>query len=299
MKISGSIIGVLIGLALFARAEMRVASHAPRVASLAPSLTELVFALGAGSNLVARSSACDYPEAARALPVAGDFGRPGVEFLRELQPDILLVTDLENPAIRSALDELEIRTLVLPCEGWNALLDAARVLGRELDAGDAGTRWIDAMTRRRAALQDRVRAFWKGRARPRVYFEVWGDPLTTPGGTSFVDDMIGLAGGVNLAHAIEENYAHVSPEWVVLEDPDVTVLAHMATAAPDRGAALRARPGLRGLRGVQEDSVCSSIPPELLLRPGPRMIEGAEKLADWLMRWAGRQKTEDGRRRGR
>lgn len=265
--------------------KLRLVSPAPRVASLAPSLSELVYALGAESNLVARSSACDYPPAVRALPVVGDFGRPNLEYLQALRPDLILATDLENPALSPLLESLHIRVLVLPCEGWTSLLAAARALGRELGIAERAEQWIADLTRRRADLTGRVDAFWLQRPRPRVYFEVWGDPLTTPGGTSFVDDLIEWAGGHNVAHQLPENYAHVSSEWVVREQPDVTVLAYMVSSAPGGAGGLASRPGWKNLRAAQADSICASIPSDLLLRPGPRMVEGAEQLAAWLMRW--------------
>lgn len=257
-----------------------------KAVSLAPSLTELVFALGLGDRLVGRSSACDFPPEAKALPVLGDFGRPNQEALLAAHPDLVLATDLEKPGLRGYLEGLGIRALVLPCENWRDLLEAGRVIGRELGNPEAGRRWADTMEARRAAIEQRADAFRAGRERPGVYIEIWSDPPMTAGKESFANDLVTLAGGRNIGAALGRSYANVSSEWILAQDPDAIVLAYMTTnAAAER---LAQRPGWNRLRAVREGRVCAGINPDWLLRPGPRMLDGAEALAEWLMEEARR-----------
>lgn len=169
-----------------------------RVVSLAPSLTELVYALGFGDRVVGRSSACDFPPEAKSLPVVGGFGRPNLEAVQALRPDLLIATSLEKPGIIRRMNELGVETLLLPCESWGELLQAARALGGALGDEARADRWVRDMTARREALAREVDVFYAGRARPRVYVEVWGDPPTTPGGGTFLDDVVQLAGGTNV-----------------------------------------------------------------------------------------------------
>ena len=96
-----------------------------RVVSLAPSLTELVCALGLGDHLVGRSSACDYPLSVCQLPIAGGFGRPQLEMVENLKPDVVLATDVEKPGALHRLEKMGVRVLILPCEGWTDLMSAA------------------------------------------------------------------------------------------------------------------------------------------------------------------------------
>jgi iron complex transport system substrate-binding protein len=255
--------------------------------SLAPSLTELVFALGLGDRLVGRSSACDYPPEALALPVLGDFGRPNREALLEAKPDLVLATDLEKPGLLGYLEGLGIKPLLLPCENWKDLMEAARVISREFGKEEAGRRWVETMEARRGALEQRVEAFFAGRERPRVYLEVWGDPPMTAGRESFADDLITLAGGRNSGAALGRRYASVSSEWILAEDPDAIVVAYMTANAP-AAERVALRPGWNRLRAVRENRICTTINPDWLLRPGPRMLDGAEALAEWLMKEARR-----------
>jgi iron complex transport system substrate-binding protein len=254
-----------------------------RVVSLAPNLTELVFELGFGSNLVGRSSACDFPPEVRSLPVVGGFGRPNGEMLESLRPDLVLATDMEKPGLLDRLNEMGVRNLLLPCESWDQLMQAGLAISEAFDQRVIGEKFIHNMNARRNDLEKRVAGFYKGKPRPLVYVEVWGDPLTTAGGDSFLNDLIQLAGGTNIAAALRPQYVHVSAEWIIGQNPDVLLLAYMLPNASSSESVVK-RPGWDKMRAVQQNTICANIQPDLLLRPGPRMLEGAERFADWLMK---------------
>lgn len=262
-------------------------SPAHRVASLAPSLTELMYDAGWGDHLVARSDACDFPPEAKTLPTAGSFGRPNMEWLIREKPDLVISTDLERPGLAAALRAAGIDYLKLPCESWTQTLDAMKQLGAALDDTAGASNWIARAQARRDALAQRVDAFWKDRQRPRVYLEVWSDPLTTPGRDSFLNDLVSLAGGRNLGAELRDPYAHVSAEWILNEKPDAIVLAYMIPLTEPSAAYLARRPGWNALPAVKRGAICTDIPSDWLLRPGPRWLQGAEALADFLMKSAG------------
>jgi iron complex transport system substrate-binding protein len=269
-------------LILATSAWVRADGPARRVVSLSPNLTELVFALDVGDRLVGRSTACDAPAEAAAVPLAGDFGRPNLERLQELHPDVVLVTDLERPGLVVRLRALGIEVMELPCEDWASMMEAARRISVAVGEPEKGVAWTTDMESRRAHLAEQVRVHWADRIRPLVYLEVWGDPLTTPGRKSFLHDLIELAGGRNLGAALDESYAHVSAEWILAERPDVIVLAYMIPQAGPGLGRIAQRPGWSNLPALKRGRVCTAIPPDLLLRPGPRWIEGAEQLAEYL-----------------
>ncbi|OQW94426.1 MAG: hypothetical protein BWK77_09300 [Verrucomicrobia bacterium A1] len=252
-----------------------------RVVSLSPNLTELVYALGLGDRLVGRSSACDFPAEAKTVPVVGDFGRPNWEALQALNPDLVIATSVEKPALLKRLESVGIRHLLLPCEGWGQLLDAARTVSQAVGAPDAGERWVRDMDARRDALEARTKAWLASRSRIRVYTEVWGDPITTVGGNSFLGDIVTLAGGENIATRFKMPYVHVSSEWVIGENPEVILRAYMLPGVSTL-ADVGKRPGWGAIRAVQTGAICTNIPPDWLLRPGPRLLDGAEAFADWL-----------------
>lgn len=253
-----------------------------RVVSLAPNLTELVFELGFGSNLVGRSSACDYPPEAGRIPAVGGFGRPNWEMMESLRPDLVIATDLEKPGVLDRLKKMGVQTLLLPCESWDQLMQAGLAISEAFGQRVVGEKFVRNMTAGRTNLSTRVDAFYGDRPRPRVYVEVWGDPLTTAGGDSFLSDLVQLAGGVNIAAGLRPEYVHVSAEWIIAQDPDIILLAYMFSNASAVESVVK-RPGWDKMRAVRQNAICADVDPDLLLRSGPRMLDGAVKFAEWMM----------------
>ena len=254
----------------------------PRWVSLAPSITELIFDLGLQTNLVARSSACDAPVEVATLPVAGDFGRPNLEAISALKATDVFVTDLERAAVATSLEALGVRTHVLPCESIAGVEKAVTTLAGLAQRDDLGESWLQAFRRSRDAIAARVNAHGLDKTPPTVFVELWRDPLTAPGHDSFVRELVELAGGRMISADLAGSYIHVSAEWVVQQNPDAIVLMDMQGDAADVASQLSDRLGWSGLKALKQNRVNASIPSDLLLRPGPRMLQGAEQLADWL-----------------
>jgi len=246
-----------------------------RLVSLAPSTTELVFALGAGELLVGRSSADDYPPAS-GVPVVGDFGVPNAEALIRLKPTLVLLTGTEPDSSGRLLETLGLSTFTVRAGTLDELvrstLDLGQRLGRREEAASLAARL------REAARAAAARAEAVGGAAPRVYVEVWHDPLTTVGRTSFVADLIRACGGVNLFDGVETPYFATSSEAVIAADPDVIIVPGMNGVAPD----VESRQGWGGIAAVRAGRVYSRIDPALLFRPGPRTVEGLKALSKIL-----------------
>ncbi len=250
-----------------------------RLVSLAPNLTELVYELELEDHLVGRSSACDYPAAVAEVAVVGGFGRPNWEALWQVRPDVVIATDLEKPGVRQQLEKRGVTVLLLPCESWDELRSAAGALGDAMNEDERAARWVERLDKRLAALRERVAEQWAGRDPPRVYVEVWGRPVTTAGGRTFLHDVVEIAGGRNVGGDLRNRYPAVSSEWVIRENPEVILLAYML-ADMQASAALGKRIGWATIDAIRNDRVIDHIASDLLLRPGPRLIDGAEQLAD-------------------
>jgi iron complex transport system substrate-binding protein len=116
---------------------------------------------------------------------------------------------------------------------------------------------------------------------PRVFIELWDDPLTTAGGSSFLDDVVSRAGGVNVAHGLSQPHPRVSAEQVIEWNPDVIVVAHMARGG-NAAAQMAQRIGWSDIAAVRKGRIIRDMPPDLILRPGPRLIDGVKVLAQRL-----------------
>lgn len=254
-------------------ASLATATNTVRVVSLAPSLTEIIYAIGAGDCLVGRSRVCRHPAAVTNVPVAGDFGVPALEAIARCAPHLVVSVDLENPNSVTAIEQLGIRHVAVPCRSLDDIPRAMRTLGELLHRESAASALADAFSTRLAAL----RAAPRPAAPPRVFVEIWGDPLVSAGRQAFLSELITLAGGVNVMDDVGRDFFPVSPETVLARNPDVLILLEAA----DRAAAdalIRQRAGWPQLAAVKAGRICAGLDRDILEVPGPRVLEGVELL---------------------
>ncbi|TCD47476.1 cobalamin-binding protein [Chlorobium sp. N1] len=246
------------------------ASGRPSIVSLAPSVTEMLFAIGAGEQVVGRTSACDYPEEAAQVRVTGAFGRPSLEMLASIHPDLAIDVDLADEKMGERIESLGIRRESLSCKTPEEIPAALRRLGklagRERRADSLATAIEEGLERYRRMAR-------KKHTRPGVYLEIWDDPYWTGGKGSYTSALIECAGGRNIGDVVDKEYFEISQEWVIRQDPEVIACMYMAretSAASD----LMKRPGWQHLRAVKSGRVYDGFDNSLFLRPGPRVLEG-------------------------
>ena len=196
---------------------VRLASPARRVVSLIPASTELLFALGADSAVVGRTSYCDYPPEAKAVPDLGDGIKPNIEALVASRPDlVVLYNSGQNAAVAGRLREFGIAALRVNTDALSSVPRVARILGkltgREKAADSLAAVFDTALA---SATQPRV-----GR-RPRVLVLVWEQPPMTIGRGSFLSELVERAGGENLFADVTSSSGVVSIEAVAARDPDL------------------------------------------------------------------------------
>src|SRR5216110_1566182 len=233
------------GIAVTDDAGRRVTLAAParRVVSLLPSFTEILFAIGAGDRLVGRTTWCDYPPEALAVPSVGDGMPPSVEAVAARRPD-LVVLYRSGPNVTAAeqLERLGVQTVLFDLNRLEELGPVARRLG--------------VLTGRTAAEDSLARAMDSLAAQPPIpgprslAFIVWDNPPIVIGAGSYLDRLAGLAGARNVFHDIGSPSAQVSIETIAARDPDfIAVLADSTMRGPPRYAA---RPEWRVVRAVRE-----------------------------------------------
>jgi len=250
-----------------------VPAHPARVVSLAPSMTEIVYALGAGSELVGVTEHCDFPSEAAAKPKVGGIYTPNFEAILTLRPDLVLATSEGNREehIRG-LEGLRLPVHVVRPTDFASVLESVegvgRVLGREAEAA----RLAGSMRREADAIARAV----GGARRPKVLYVLWGDPLIVPGRDTLITDLIRRAGGDSITAEESLPYPRLSIEEVVARGPEQIILAqHRSGSVEDR---LRDWQHLTLLPAVHRGRV-QAIDGNLLHRPGPRIVDGLRALA--------------------
>jgi iron complex transport system substrate-binding protein len=267
----GALVAVLLVVVACTTASFARAAAPTRIVSLMPSLTEDLFAIGAGPNVVAVSAYTDYPPAAAKLPVVASFTSIDAEKIVRLHPDVVigipaqarLVADVARTGVRVELIDDETYDQL-----FTALARVGEIAGREREASALAAR----LRARTAQLTRRLPA-----DRPSVFVVLETNPIVTTGDTSFIAHLIVLAGGVNAAGDLPEAYPRFSAEALLARAPDVLV-ADTLGGLP----AVLASPPWSGLRAVREHRVYILHDADILERPGPRYNDGLAWLIDHI-----------------
>ena len=251
-----------------------LSSPARRIVSLAPNATEVLFALGAGSQVVACTNACNYPPQVRGLPRVGDV-HIDPERVVAVAPDLVVAEWLTPDEAVSRLQSLGLRVLRLDSSTLDGYFCTLRVLGAATGHAIEAERLRTSLEATLHARREHLRTLPR-HERPRVFVEIWGRPLQTAANGTFIQEMVVLAGGINVFEELEQ-YPQVSPEALVLRDPDVVLLT---SSTPQE---FTAQPAFRSLRAVRSGRVLA-IEPDTLVRPGPRLSQALDALCGALAR---------------
>jgi iron complex transport system substrate-binding protein len=251
-----------------------------RLVSIAPSNAEIVGALGATGLLVGVESSSDFPPQVLTLPRLGPDLHVDLQALAALRPDLVLAS-LSVPGMErniAGLERLGVSTLVLaPRTLADIRADILRV-GAAIGFADAAHRVVAGMDARLEALRARA----AGRAPVPVYLEWWPKPMFTPGRACWSNEMIALAGGVNVFGARSGQSLEVSPQEVAAADPGVIFVAWCGVPFDKLNVErVSRREGLAGVRAVRNGAV-HAVDECLLGRPGPRVVEGIDCMARFL-----------------
>ena len=255
--------------------EVALDAPAQRVVALAPSLTELVYAAGAGERLVGAASYSDFPPEAARLARVGDALRIDFERVLSLAPDLVVgwksgnrVADIER------LESLGFRVLVFePAR----LADIERVL-RALGAATGFAVPAEAAARTFGAQVAALRARYQSRRTLRVFYEIWHEPLMTVNGAHIISEVVGLCGGSNIFAAAPSLTPVVSLEELIARRPEVVVGGRSSQSAAGFRAAWAGYRQFTALRDV----TAIYIDPNLIQRQTPRILQGARELCERL-----------------
>ncbi len=255
--------------------EVVLSAPAKRIISLAPSLTELLFAAGAGERVVAVVEYSDYPPEANALPRIGRHDMLDMERILALEPDLIVAWQSGNP--RASINRLRELGLTVYSAEPRSLAEIPEHLeklgtlaGTEEIATAASQRFTDT-------LNDLAQRFGNART-VRTFYQIWNQPLMTAGGNELINDIITLCGGANIFADIDLIAPKVSVEAVLLRDPEAIVASGMDQERPEWLDEWRQWPSLAA---VAEENLFF-VPPDLLQRHTPRALEGAIQMCDQL-----------------
>lgn len=277
--------GILTGMPFMAHVSSRsfiddtgrriyLAKTPNRVVSLAPSVTEMLFAIGAGAQVVGVTQFCDYPPEASQKAKIG-YANPNIETLVALQPDLIVAPqEYLKPDLIGKLEQLKIPVFILADRMVEDVLAHIQTFGRMLDRSTEATALGMDLRQQIARIKSRT----QDAAPVRVLYVLNSEPLITVGPGSYIDQLIGLAGGINVAAKSAAAYPRLSMEVVLQENPDI-LLFPVGTAEGISESEQQAWRKWSTLTAVKRNNL-RQIPADLLNRPGPRIGKALELLAD-------------------
>ena len=266
------VVSAVVATALCTAAHAASAQHPQRIVSLAPSVTETIFALGFGNRLVGVTIHCDYPTEARNLPKIGGFMSPSLEVIVAKRPDLVIgVSSATDPFKAREMERLGLKVHLISLASVSDILSSIQTVARLLENPEAGERLARKMSQQIERVKQRVAP-----ARRRSTLLAVGiRPRVAVGGKNFIDELITLAGGENIARDAAQPWLNLPDEVVVAKAPQVIIEAGMGS---ERGAAAKHWSDLKSIPAVKEKRVYA-YPSDKILRPGPRIGEGLEEIA--------------------
>jgi iron complex transport system substrate-binding protein len=246
-----------------------------RMISLAPSNTEILFALGLGDKVVGVTDFCDYPEEAQGIEKVG-FVEINLEKIVDLEPDLVLyiggAAQLENT---QTMEDLGLTVLVLAPSDIEDIFADIELVGHVTGTEDEAA---DLASELRARMDEVLSRVAQAERQPVVFYELDATDPTRPwtaGPGSFIDFLITMAGGVNLGARAEMEWAQFSTEEVIAQDPEIIILGDAAYGVTVES--VEGRPGWGVITAVKAGAIYP-IDDTLVSRPGPRIVDGLEEL---------------------
>jgi ABC-type Fe3+-hydroxamate transport system substrate-binding protein len=223
-----------------------VPDHPHRVICLMPNVTDTVFALGAGDDVVAVSDYTKYPAAAKTKPSVGDLIKPSIETILSLHPDLVIGFQPKGPMeVTEQLERAGIPIFLVSPHGIAGILHSVELIGQALNRGPQA----EALARGLQQRVNAVRTRTTGMPTPRVFMPVWYDPITTIGKNAFITEIIAAAGGRSVTDDLQTEWPTISMEVVLDRAPDALLLIRGGKTTLQL---LEGRPGWSSMKAVTE-----------------------------------------------
>jgi iron complex transport system substrate-binding protein len=246
-----------------------------RYVVLSPEMAEILYALECIDRIVGRTVECDFPLPLREIEIVGNFGQVNLERILALNPSLVFTSSLEQNEITNQLKKLKIKTVQLYPRNIDELFETFISLGEITGQ----TALADSLV---STLQFQFLQYKKfadmAINKPRVYLEIYGNPIMSADNSSFLGQLLFYAGGENIFPILARDYCRVNSEDVVFLNPDIIIITYPGVSAVD----VKNRKGWDSIAAVINNQIytVTDIDPDLLIRAGPRNVEGVQALRE-------------------
>ena len=250
--------------------------HPNRIISMAPSITEILYALEVDDRLVGVTDYCNYPTEATTKPSIGGFSTPNLEIIVSLNPDLMIAASWNAESV-ALLENLGLTIVIILSETLNETIDDIGVIGNLTNSQSKALEVMNSLFSDMEAIINKTYTINQA-DKIDCYFEIWETPLVA-GGASFIDDMIDKSGAINIFGTIDLEWPTVQHEWIIASDPDVIFITEHS--APWYSQNVCDRTGYNIVNACINNRVYQCFD-DIYLRAGPRIIMALENMTRYL-----------------
>ena len=277
MKKSGLPIIIIIILFTFS-CKQSEKNQKKGIVVLSPEVAEIICALNAENEITGITAECNYPPSLQQKKIVGSFSSIDKEAIIALNPELIFCSSLEQESIALDLKNLGFQVEVIYPESINAMFSDIERIGTLIRRKEAAEKLVKDLKEEK----EKIKANSQGKLRPKVYLEIYRNPLMSVSDSSFVGELIETAGGDNIFPRLERDYARINPEAVISAKPDI-----MICYSQDTLENIINRKGWQNIPAIQKRKIFfeKDINPDLIQRATPRCIEGMKILSKLFEDW--------------
>jgi len=248
-----------------------------KIISLSPNTTEILFAVGAGDNIIGVTTFADYPEKATKVEKIGTITEPNIEKIITMEPDLVIAASVNKMETVERLKELNIKVAGFSSDSVEIAVENIQKIGLITGNQEKADQIAIDMKNKMNLIKNLVEEHLKTNEKPKVFYELWNDPLFTAGKNNFVDDLIQMAGGINIGRLAEGQWPQYSLEKLLIEDPDVYISTPHSAQMEVSVEGIKSRERFQPISAIQNDRIYI-IDANILNRASPRLITGLKHI---------------------
>jgi iron complex transport system substrate-binding protein len=249
-----------------------------RIVSLAPSITETLFALGLDDRIIGVTDYCDYPEAAEQKPRVASYTTPNTEQLMSVEPDIIFAESIHEKTVIPALEQLNLTVVVISANSVAMILDNILLIGKITNVNQSADVLVAELLDRISAVTDKTNELPES-SRPGIFHIIWHDPIWSMGRNTYINDLFNYAGGRNIFADEFENSRIVSMESIVQANPQIILVSGMGTTGDIIFDAIKQEQRLSTTDAFINNRIYKISDSNIIERSGPRIVEGLDELS--------------------
>jgi iron complex transport system substrate-binding protein len=252
--------------------QQKTSSTTPRYVITSPEVAEIVYLLNGGESVVGVTSEIDYPLFYDELPKVGRFGAISLERIIALNPTLVFTSGLEQEKLSSDLNKADIETMLVYPQSIEEMLSSITRIAAKIGIVERGKVVADSLRNEIEKIR------YGGESRPSVFVEIYGNPVMSISENSFIGELVTLAGGKNIFSELPREYSRIRQEEVIIADPEIIIVTYPGVTAEQ----IKDRKGWQNIKACQNKRIYTvkDVNPDLILRAGPRVIEGLRLLQE-------------------